>query len=119
DAECAGVACGGYYYGFVGDTCFRRADVTSGAATCNGAGACRTQSQECSASSQGPATLTCQTQCQDPTPGTCTGTTPGACTNVNPGNQSCGTGDCARTVPQCQNGAPAACNPGAPATEVC
>ncbi|HET9301016.1 MAG TPA: hypothetical protein VFO11_13790 [Candidatus Polarisedimenticolaceae bacterium] len=120
DAECPGVSCSGFFYGFVGDTCFRKADVSAVQATCNGAGACRTTGQECTAqTAQGPGTITCNALCQDPTPGTCTGTIPGQCTNVNPGTQTCGTGACQRTVAQCANGAPNTCVPGQPTAETC
>jgi len=114
------VSCTGFYYGFVGDVCFRKADVSAAQATCNGSGACRSTSQECSAqTTQGPSTLTCNALCQDPTPSTCVGTTPGSCTNVNPGNQTCGLGACQNTVPRCANGAPNTCTPLPPSTETC
>jgi len=120
DAECGAVACDGYYYGFVGDTCYRKADVPGGQASCGGDGACRTAPEECSLQTlQGPGTLTCDGLCQDPTPSTCTGTIPGACTNVDPGTQTCGTGACENTVPSCDNGVPVTCVPGAPAAEMC
>lgn len=119
-AECPGLSCSGFFYGFVGDTCFRKADVTAAQATCNGSGACRSTGQECTAqTSQGPGTITCNALCQDPTPGTCTGTTPGQCTNVNPGTQTCGTGACQTTVNQCVNGNPNPCVPLPPAAETC
>jgi hypothetical protein len=119
-AECPGVSCAGFFYGFVGDTCFPKADVPAAQATCNGAGACRTTGQECTAqTSQGPGTITCNALCQDPTPGTCTGTIPGQCTNVNPGTQTCGVGACQRTVNQCVNGAPNTCVPNPPTAETC
>ncbi len=35
------------------------------------------------------------------------------------GDLSCGTGDCARTLPACQGGVPMTCTPGMPAAEVC
>src|SRR5262245_15343740 len=119
-AECPGVSCSGFFYGFVGDVCFRKADVSATQATCNGAGACRSAGQECTAqTAQGPGTTTCNALCQDPTPGTCTGTIPGQCTNVNPGNQTCGVGACQRTVAQCANGAPNTCVPAPPTAETC
>jgi len=120
-AECGALDCTGYYWGFGGDTCYGRAAVTESAATCDGAGACDTESSTCPTSGQGPATLTCDDVCQNPTPSTCTGTTPGACTNVNPGNQTCGLGVCQVSVPQCSNGAPNPCvpNSGAAGPETC
>jgi len=120
DNECPGVSCVGYYYGFSGDSCQRKADVPSNVAACNGAGACRSIATECTSYNvAGPVTLSCNATCQDPTGGTCTGTVAGACTNVNPGTQSCGTGQCLRTAPICVNGAPGTCTPGAPTTETC
>ena len=119
DAECPGVGCTGFYWGWVGDSCRRRADVSAAQAACDGASACRTAAQECGTAGQGPVTTTCNTLCQDPAAGTCTGTTPGSCTNVNPGNQTCGQGACQVTVPQCSNGAPQACVPNSPSSETC
>jgi hypothetical protein len=121
DAECGGLSCVGYYYGWIGDTCYRKADVSAAQAMCGGDGACRTAAEECTVSPQGPAAVTCNATCQDPTPGTCAGTTAGSCTNVNPGNQTCGLGVCQVTVPQCVGGASNTCVPnwGAATTEVC
>ncbi|HEX6853604.1 MAG TPA: MopE-related protein [Candidatus Polarisedimenticolaceae bacterium] len=120
DAECAGVSCTGYYWGWSGDSCLRKADVSASQATCDGAFACRTQAQECGAqTTAGPTTLTCHPTCQDPNLATCSGTTAGSCTNVNPGTQSCGVGACQVTVNQCINGAPNTCTPGNPTTETC
>jgi hypothetical protein len=120
DNECGGVSCVGYYYGFSGDSCQRKADVPANVASCSGATSCKTQATECTAYNvAGPVVSTCHDQCQNPTAGTCTGTIEGACTNVNPGTQTCGVGQCLRTAPICQNGAPATCTPGAPVTEAC
>ena len=120
DNECGGVSCVGYYHGYSGDSCLRKADVPANTASCGGGGACRTQATECTAQTQpGPVVSTCHGNCQNPTANTCTGTIPGACTNVNPGNQSCGVGACVNTVPQCQNGAPFTCNPLNPSAETC
>jgi hypothetical protein len=89
-------------------------------AACNGAGACRTQAQECTAQTAvGPVTTTCHDNCQNPNLSTCTATTAGTCTNVNPGTQTCGTGACTRTVNQCSAGAPLTCTPGTPTPETC
>jgi putative metal-binding protein len=119
DAECGPVSCVGTYHGFVGSTCFRKADVTAAQAACNGAGGCRTAAQECALAGQGPSTLTCNAICQQPTAGTCTGTTAGSCTNINPGNSTCGLGACQRTVAACTNGSPNTCTPGNPTPETC
>ena len=121
DSECGGVSCAGFYWGWSGDTCYRRADVSAAVAACNGSGACQTAAQECASSPQGTAAVTCNSLCQDPTSGTCTGTTAGTCTNVNPGNQTCGSGVCQVTVPTCVNGSPNTCvpNSGAATTEAC
>lgn len=120
--ECGGSSCSGFYLGWTGDSCFRKADVTAAQATCGGDNACRTQSEECNAvTTPGSVAVTCNAQCQDPNLTTCTGTTAGTCTNVNPGNQSCGSGPCRVTVPQCNSGAPATCvpNSGASSPETC
>lgn len=113
DAECGGVSCAAYYAGFIGDSCYRKADVTAAQAACNGAGACRTTAQECTLQTnrQTTAALTCNNFCQDPTGGTCTGTTAGTCTNVNQGTATCGSGPCTVTAPRCVNGSPNACTP--------
>jgi hypothetical protein len=121
DGECGSVSCSTYYWGWSGDTCYRKADVAADEASC-GTGACRTAAQECGHQTQpGPPATTCHTTCQDPNPITCSGTTPGSCTNVNPGNQSCGDGVCHVTVPQCVSGAPNTCTPNwaASTTETC
>jgi len=119
DGECGGVSCLGYYWGWSGDSCIRRADVGAAAATCGGDAACRTAGEECPGSGPGSVALTCNSTCQNPNLTTCTATTPGVCTNVNPGNQTCGAGICQVTVPQCVNGAPNTCVPGLPSTETC
>jgi hypothetical protein len=120
--ECGAVSCTNYFAGFAGDSCRRKADVTAAQAMCNGAGACRTQADECTAQTlDGTTQITCNALCQDPTAATCVGTTPGACTNVSQGNQTCGNGACAVTVPVCTSGAPNTCTPnsGAATAEVC
>ncbi len=120
DNECGLQSCVGFYHSWSGDSCRRKADVPANVASCNGTGACRTQSQECSASTTvGPVTTTCHNNCQDPNLSTCTGTTAGSCINVNPGTQTCGVGACVNTVNQCQNGAPLPCTPLPPASETC
>lgn len=121
DAECPGVSCSSYYWGWSASTCHRRADVVAGTAACDGAGACRSVATECSASGQGPAVATCHATCQSPAAGTCTGVTPGSCLNLNPGTQTCGEGVCQVTVNQCANGGPVTCvpNSGAATPETC
>ncbi|MGH9867978.1 MAG: hypothetical protein ACREAA_07440 [Candidatus Polarisedimenticolia bacterium] len=120
DAECPALGCVGFYHSWSGDSCRRKADLASTDTTCNGAGACLTQAQECAAQTvAGPTTITCHANCQDPNLATCTGTTAGACTNVNPGTQTCGLGACLNTVNQCSNGAPLTCTPGTPGMETC
>src|SRR5947207_6119971 len=87
DNECGAVSCVGFYYGFSGDSCQRKADVPANVASCSGATSCKSQAVECTAYAvAGPVTLTCDDNCQNPTGGTCTGTIAGTCTNVNPGN---------------------------------
>ena len=81
DAECGAVSCVGFFNGFVGDSCFRKADVSAAQASCSGNRSCRTQAQECTAqTTQGPVVLTCDDNCQNPNLATCSGTTAGACT---------------------------------------
>ena len=117
--ECGAVSCLGYYWGWSGDSCLSRANLSAALATCGGDGSCRTVAEECPASGPGSAALTCDSACQDPNLATCTGNTAGACTNVNPGNQSCGLGNCLVTAPVCAGGAPYTCVPGTPSTETC
>lgn len=121
DNECGVINCAGYYAGWSGDTCNRRADVPANEASCNGAGACRTAAQECPSSGVGAAATTCNALCQDPNNGTCTGTTAGTCNNVSQGSTTCGAGVCQVSSPVCLNGAPNTCvpNSGAATTETC
>jgi hypothetical protein len=119
DNECDGLSCAGYYWGFQGDACYRRADLSDASATCDGTGTCHTAAEECLASGQGSVTLVCDNVCQNPVPGTCTGTTPGACANVDAGNQSCGVGTCQVTTARCLDGSQVTCVPGTPGTETC
>ncbi len=121
DNECGGFDCTGYHFGFIGDACYFKADVTNDEASCNGAGSCQTRDTLCRAqSSVGPTSpTTCDATCQDPVGGTCGGTIPGACSNLDLGTVTCGLGTCARTVPRCVGGAVNACTPGASGDELC
>lgn len=121
DSECGLVSCVGYYHGWLGDSCRRKANVSAAQASCNGSAACRSAAVECGAQTDADPTpvVTCHDVCQNPNLGTCTGSTAGTCQNVNPGNQTCGVGACVNTVPQCQNGAPFTCNPLPAGTETC
>ena len=119
DGDCGAVACDQFYFGFVGDTCFRRADVAAGAASCAADGTCASAAALCPAQGQGTAATTCDIVCQDPNLATCSGQTPGTCVNVNPGNESCGQGSCLRSSAMCINGARQTCTPGTPSTETC
>jgi hypothetical protein len=120
DNECGGLSCVGYYHSWAGDQCRRKADVPANVASCNGAGACRSQAVECGAyTGIGPVTIDCNDNCQDPNLATCTATSAGTCANVNPGTQTCGVGACTNTVNQCANGAPVTCSPLPPGTESC
>ena len=119
-AECGAVSCSSFFWGWSGDSCFRKADVSATQASCGGDSACRTQSEECNAvTTPGSVAATCHSQCQDPNLATCLGTTAGTCTNVNPGNQTCGVGPCQVTVSQCSSGVPVTCVPGTSTTETC
>lgn len=120
--ECGGVSCAGYYAGWTGSTCYRKADVSAAQAACNGARACRSIAQECTAqATRGAGVLTCEATCQTPRAGTCTGTTAGVCDNLSLGSATCGQGVCQVSAPKCVNGAPNACvpNSGAATTETC
>jgi hypothetical protein len=119
DSECGAIGCSSYYWGWSGETCYRRADVSAAAAACDGTGVCQTAAAVCGSQGQGTAQLTCPAPCKAPTGGTCTGTTAGTCTNQNPGNISCGTGACFREVPRCVNGSLNTCTPGNPVSETC
>lgn len=120
--ECGEISCSGYYYGWEVDSCYGKADVSGAEAACNGARACRTVEQECTAqTTRGSAQITCDSFCQDPTANTCVGTTAGTCTNVSQGNATCGFGPCQTSAPRCVNGAANPCvpNSGAASTETC
>ncbi|MBI4511212.1 MAG: putative metal-binding motif-containing protein [Deltaproteobacteria bacterium] len=122
DAECNSVSCAGYFFGWAGDTCYRKNDVNDAAATCGGDGACRSVAEECTAqSAQGAGFVTCDSFCQDPVAGTCRGTTAGSCTNLDQGSATCGTGVCTTSQPKCIAGAPHECTPnwGAASPETC
>ena len=118
--ECPSVSCAAYYWGWVGDSCYRKADVSGAKAACRGDGVCYSTAEECSLSTTpGPAVLTCNSLCQEPSLATCAGTTAGSCENVNLGDQTCGVGACKRSVPVCANGCPVVCQPGTPTFEWC
>ena len=119
DSECGAVSCSGYYWGWQGDTCYRRADVSASTAACGGDGACQSAAELCPGSGQGSASTTCDSVCQDPTFGTCSATTAGSCTNVSAGTQTCGVGQCERTMDRCLNGQQQPCTPGTPSSETC
>jgi len=120
DSECGAVGCSAYYYGWSGETCYRRADVSAGVAGCDGGGACQDAADLCGSQGQGASQLTCPAPCKAPnSAGTCIGTTAGTCVNQSPGTISCGTGACYRSVPECVSGSPNTCTPGNPVTEDC
>jgi hypothetical protein len=77
--ECGALNCFSYYWGWSGNTCYRRANFTAGSAGCDGAGACQTVAQMCPTSGQGSAAATCGSGTV-PTGGTCVGTTGPVCT---------------------------------------
>jgi hypothetical protein len=79
DDECSGFSCDAYYWGWSGDTCYRRAAVAD--ATCEGDNTCHTQAETCPTQGQGTAAVICDGFCESPTGGTCTGTTAGSCTD--------------------------------------
>jgi hypothetical protein len=111
DNECPGANCSGYYFGWSGYTCYSSNDVTDGEGSCDGAGGCQTTAELCANSGQGASVSTCNSQCQSPTIGTCSGTTSPSCTNLDLGGTSCGHGVCLTSAPICINGAPNTCVP--------
>ncbi len=119
--ECGNVSCGGYYFGWVGDTCYERANVAD--ASCDGGGSCQGSADVCPTQGQGPASATCDDVCQDPDLATCSGTTGATCDPVTPSPniQTCGDGACEVTTEICNGGAPVTCTPnsGAASAEVC
>lgn len=121
DAECGEVSCAGYYAGFVGDTCFGRADAPASASTCNGARACTDAADLCPSQGVGASAVTCDSLCQDTVNGTCQGMLMGTCQNVtpSPATTSCGVGACQRTVNRCQSGSQQSCTPGSSSGESC
>jgi len=119
DSECLGFSCDAFYWAWSGRTCYYRADVSASTATCNGAGACQAAGSLCPSQGQGSIFIICDPVCQVSTGGTCSGTTAGTCTNVNPGTQTCGIGECERTVDLCVNGVQQTCIPGQAVSEIC
>lgn len=117
--ECDGLSCSGYFHGWLGNTCYQRANAIDSAVDCDGAGACEDAADVCPGQGRGPSTLTCNATCQSTAGGTCTGTTPGTCNDDPPGSQSCGIGACRRTVAECNMGTPVTCVPGPVGTETC
>ncbi len=112
DAECGDVDCSGFYFGWEGDTCFAKADVTAAGATCGGGNACGSTADECLAQSdRGTAEVTCDAECQEPNLATCSGTTAGTCTNLDLGTETCGDGVCQVTTDRCTNGEAQTCTP--------
>lgn len=118
-AECGGVSCNAYYYGWTGDQCYRRSDAPASAVYCDGSGACQDAADVCPSRPQGAVQINCDDVCQSPTSGTCSSTLAGACTNAAAGSQSCGVGDCRVTVARCNAGTQVTCTPGSPSAEVC
>lgn len=119
DSECAGFSCSSYYWGWTGDNCYRRDNISDSEATCGGSGTCAPAADLCPTQGQGTLATTCNVLCQDPNTSTCSGTTAPVCTNVNPGTLSCGTGACYNTVNQCVNGSLNTCTPLPAGIETC
>jgi hypothetical protein len=87
---------------------------------CTGSGTCQGAATLCAGRTvAGAEVRDCDNTCQILSG--CTGTTPGRCDPYTPpsNTQSCGTGQCANTVPVCDAGALLTCTPRAAATEVC
>ena len=87
DDECDAVSCASYYYGWVGDTCYRRADLDDAAMTCTSGNSCYSAATDCPSSAQGSGQISCSGACQTPNLGTCSGTTAGACNSGTPSTQ--------------------------------
>ncbi len=119
DGECGAIDCDSYFNGWNGDRCFTKADVPASQSDCNGSGGCETAAQACPGQGAGVVQIDCNDTCQATIAGTCTGTTAGQCQNLNLGNNTCGIGECTRTMAVCNNGQPQNCVPGNPTTEVC
>ncbi len=119
--ECGALSCATYYSGFVGDTCFRRADAPASVVGCNGSRSCQTAADVCPMQGQGSAQITCDALCETPTSGTCAAMLQGACmpTTPSPATETCGTGECQVTVNRCIGGTPNVCTPGSPSAETC
>ncbi|MBR9676160.1 hypothetical protein GOV05_04070 [Candidatus Woesearchaeota archaeon] len=118
-AECEGITCEGYYWGWSDDRCFERRDLPGISVACNGLGSCQIQEDICPLSSMGNEIIDCEDTCQAPTSGTCTGNTVGTCDDLNLGNLFCGIGECQNIVLQCVNGTPNTCTPLLPSEEIC
>jgi hypothetical protein len=112
DAECGAIDCSGFYFGWEGDTCFEKANLSAAGATCGGDGACGSTIEECTAQTiRGSAEVTCDSTCQSPNLASCTGTTAGSCNNLDLGSETCGNGVCEVTTERCVAGAPQTCVP--------
>ncbi len=82
DGECLGGSCAGYYWGWSGDTCYGRTDLSDEDAVCQADGTCLTPAEACPTQAQGTESSSCDSgDCESPTAGTCTGTMAGACTD--------------------------------------
>lgn len=112
DAECGAVDCSGFYFGWEGDICFEKADLSAASASCDGTGVCASDTEECTNQvARGGAQLTCDATCQSPNLASCSGTTPGSCTNLDLGTETCGTGVCEVTQDRCVAGQGQSCSP--------
>ncbi len=119
DQECGGQSCHGWYWGWDGDRCLERADLSAFDVGCNGAGACQTREELCPSQPAGEPVAVCDPVCQDPEPLTCRGTIGPSCRNLDLGDVTCGVGVCRNTVPRCVNGVQNRCEPLPPRDEVC
>jgi len=122
--ECGGVSCAAYFTApsgaTIGAACNQVANVPGGAVDCNGGGSCEAAAALCPPRTvPGAEVLDCDNTCQ--ILAGCTGTAPGRCDPYTPpmNSQSCGTGQCANTVPVCDAGAQITCVPRASSAEVC
>ena len=95
NGACGAISCTSYFYGFVGDTCYYRANVAD--SVCDGSSSCQTAASLCPSQGQGSA-VSSRAICQ--TSSGCFGTTAPSYGNVGAGSDTYN--DCATTG--CQTG---------------
>jgi len=124
DNECGAVSCAAYFTSptgaTIGGSCNQVANVPARDVFCTGSGTCQGAATLCAGRTvAGAEVRDCDNTCQILSG--CTGTTPGRCDPYTPpsNTQSCGTGQCANTVPVCDAGALLTCTPRPSSAETC